>query len=381
MRRLSPENWRSLERRAAVVYSLIGLALSGLTFYLNVRTGIFGWDFRGSLWKAANDILGDRSPYLPASSERLAHVGNAFVYPPLAAFAALPLAVLPQTAAAAIWSLGSAAALAGALWLVGLRDWRCYALCLGSYPVADTLILGQLDGLLALAAAAAWRFRNRVSIAGVGIGFAIALKLLAWPLFVWLLFTRRFKAAAVCLAATTALVLGPWAVIGFRGLTAYPHLVAADADAFQNRSHSLVALALRAGLTENVGRTAAVLAALGLLEVVRRDARTVPGELFAFAAALAAGIVASPVVHAHYWVVLFVPLAAASRSAGWRWLLPLGFWISPVEPPMHTWQIAFDLALAGLLVLTLRHRAPQGRPVSARHDVRARRTADGLSRF
>jgi Glycosyltransferase family 87 len=356
--------WRSLERRAVVVYGVIGLALSGLTVFLNVRGGLFGYDFRGSLWQAGKAILDGRSPYPAPSASELLHVGNAFVYPPLSALVSLPLALLPQTPAAAVWALVNAAALAGALWLVGLRDYRCYVLCLGSYPVADSLILGQLDGLLALAVAAGWRFRNRAALGGAAIGVAIALKLLAWPLFLWLLFTRRFRAALVCIGTTVSLVFGAWVAIGFRGLAAYPHLLAADAEAFQNRSHSIVALALRVGLSEQASRTAAFLAASALLAVAMRETRARHGdELFAFAAAILAGIVASPVVHQHYWVVLLVPLAAAKPSAGWRWLLLLGFWLSPVEP-MHTWQVAYVLILVGLLLLSMRERHAERGAVS-----------------
>jgi hypothetical protein len=345
-----------------LVYGLFGVAIWGLSLYLRFRTGTFGYDFRGSLWKAGRDILDGRSPYPAANASHLVHVGNAFVYPPLAALVSLPLAILPQTAAAAVWSLLNAAALAAALWLVGTRDWRCYALAFTSYPVMATLFLGQLNGLLALAVAVAWRFREHARAAGVAVGSAIALKLLVWPLLLWLLFTRRFKAALVSGATAVGLVLGSWAVIGFDGLGTYPHLLAADAEGFQNRSHSIVALAMHSGFSPAAGRAAALVTGLVLLAVAYRELRAgQDNELFAFAVVLVAGIVASPVLHEHYWVVLFVPLAAARPTAGWRWLLPLGFWISPVEDHMHSWQIVSVLVLVGLLLLSLRSPETPGR--------------------
>jgi hypothetical protein len=160
-------------------------------------------------------------------------------------------------------------------------------------------------------------------------------------------------------------------VIGFRGLSSYPHLLRADAAVFENHSHSLVALALRAGLTEGAARLAAFLTALALLAVVRRVTKAQgPNKVFGFAVALLAGIVASPIVHQHYWVVLFVPLAAARPTAGWRWLLPLVFWISPVEGSPHGWQIALVLTLAASLVLSLRDAGANGFEASAdwRHE-------------
>ena len=333
----------------------MALAICVLSFYLRLRTGAFGYDFRGSLWQAGRDILAGHSPYPPASASELVQRGNAFVYPPLAALVSLPLAPLPQMVAAIIWSVVNVAALAAALRLVGCRDWRCFVLCLASLPFLGTMFLGQLNGLLALAIAAAWHYRRRAWICGAVIGAAIALKLLIWPLFAWLLFSRRFKGALVCLVATTTLLLGSWAVIGFDGLGTYPHLLRADADAFQNRSYSIVSMALHAGLSETAGRFAAVLALLGLLAIVWRETKATTGyELFPFAAALLAGVIASPVLHEHYLILLFVPLAAARPTAGWRWLLPLGFWISPVEDRMHLWQIVSVLVLTGLLVLSLR---------------------------
>ena len=109
-------------------------------------------------------------------------------------------------------------------------------------------------------------------LAGAAAGLAIALKLLVWPLFFWLLFTRRFRAALVSLATAAALILGSWAVIGFRGFTAYPSLLAADAKAFEGQSHSIVTLAVRVGLSATDGRVLAALATVSLLLMVYREA-------------------------------------------------------------------------------------------------------------
>src|SRR5438477_6625767 len=209
-RRWRTFDWRRLEQRALVASGLIALSLSSLTLYNKVRNGTFGFDFRGSLWKAGGDILAGRSPYPAPNAAELAHMGNAFVYPPLAALVSLPLALLAPMTAAVLWSILNAAALVVALWLVGVRDWRCYVAFLASLPVLNTLALGQMNGLLVLAIAFGWRFRNRAVLAGAAAGLAIALKLLVWPLFFWLLFTRRFRAALVSLATAAALILGSW---------------------------------------------------------------------------------------------------------------------------------------------------------------------------
>ncbi|MGH3141716.1 MAG: hypothetical protein ACRDO9_01090, partial [Gaiellales bacterium] len=75
---------------------------------------------------AADDILAGRNPF-PAPA---ALTGDAnYVYPPLLAIVAIPLAVLPVAPAVLIWTLLSAGAIAAALWLLGVRDWRVYGLC------------------------------------------------------------------------------------------------------------------------------------------------------------------------------------------------------------------------------------------------------------
>jgi hypothetical protein len=355
---------RSLEQRALLASGLIALSLSSLTLYNKVRNGTFGFDFRGSLWKAGGDILAGRSPYPAPSAAELAHMGNAFVYPPIAAFASLPLTVLAPMPAAVVWSILNAAALVAAFWVVGVRDWRCYVAFLASLPVLNTLALGQMNGLLALAIAFTWRFRNRAVLAGGAAGLAIALKLLAWPLFFWLLFTRRFRAALISLATAATLTLGSWAVIGFRGLTTYPSLLAADAKAFEAQSHSIVTLALRAGLSEADGRALAALAALLLLVVVYRESKSgAANEAFTFGAALLAGLLGSPVLHQHYLVVIFLALAAARPFFDWRWLLLFGFWVSPIENRAHGWQIALVLALALSLVWSTRERDRRREPL------------------
>ena len=57
------------------------------------------------------------------------------------------------------------------------------------------------------------------------LSLAICLKLLLLPLVLWLVITRRLRAAAATLALTAAACLLGWALIGFRGFADYPHLL------------------------------------------------------------------------------------------------------------------------------------------------------------
>ena len=62
--------------------------------------------------------------------------------------------------------------------------------------VVHGLYFGNLTILLVLLVALAWRYRDEARLAGLALGVAVAAKLFVWPLVVWLLLTRRFRAAA-----------------------------------------------------------------------------------------------------------------------------------------------------------------------------------------
>src|SRR5436305_405060 len=81
-----------------------------------------------------------------------------------------------------------------------------------------------------------------------GAGALVAAKLLAWPLVIWMLVTRRTRGAAITVVSAAGLALAGWSLIGMHGLLGYPGLLAADAHAFEARSHSLVAVAMSLGL-------------------------------------------------------------------------------------------------------------------------------------
>ena len=84
-----------------------------------------------------------------------------------------------------LWTLLSLAAIGAALWLLGVRDWRCYCLT-ALYPTTrSAVILGTVGPLLLLAVGVAWRWRDRLLAAGAAAGAAVALKLFLWPLAVW----------------------------------------------------------------------------------------------------------------------------------------------------------------------------------------------------
>ena len=365
--RLAPaREEHSLLDLSAGPFALVGAAVAALTLYLVAKGPMYGFDFHGGAWSAGRDMLAGRSPYPAPDPARLLVPGNAYIAPPPLAVLCIPLAILPFVPAIVVWSVACSAALALALRIVAARDWRVYGLALTSFPFVASFALGQPDGLLAVGVALAWRYRSSWRGAAA-VGMVIALKLLAWPLLAWFVVTRRFKQAGVAGAVAAAAVLGSWALIGFEGVAQYGRLLEADATAFQIRSHSVVAAALRLGATAHAARLLAIGVAASVAVVVFRLASD--RDLGAFTAALVFGLLASPILWTHYLVVLFVPLAVAHRRAGGVWLLTLLYWLSPLEPPRHVWQVVLVLVLtAGVSVLAA---APELRRPRARPRARA----------
>ncbi len=308
----------------------------------------FGFDYHG-IWRAGQQILAGRSPYLAANPRELLVVGNSFVSPPLLAVISIPFSLLPFRVGLVLWDLLCAAAFAGALCVVGVRDRRVYVLAGCAFPFLVSLIMGQPDGLFALAAAAAWRYRGSWPGA-VAVGILVAAKLLAWPLLLWLVVTRRIRCSLVALASVAALLVLSWSPIGFGGLVDYPRLLSADARAFETRSHSITALAMRLGLSGTLSTAVTVAVAVAIALLIARAARG--SDLGWFTAALALGLFVSPMLWTHYLLLLFVALAIGRPTADWVWLLAAtAFVLSPVEPA-HGWQIALVLVTAITIAVT-----------------------------
>jgi len=270
--------------------------------------------------QGAGRVLDFASPYAY-------HADASYAYPPLLAYLVAPLHPLGAAAATVVWTVLSLAAVAAALWLLGVRDWRCFALT-AVWPVTRSAVdLGTVEPLLLLAVAAAWHWRDRLVEPALATGAAIALKLFLWPLVVWLALTRRLRAAVAAVGATAAFVLLPWAVLGFAGLGSYPGLLRHLSDDEATSSYSVVALAVRAHLPRSAGIAAGLLVAAALLAAawlcVRRNVRDADGV--ALMLCLAAALAASPIVWVHYLLLLAVPIALARPRLSWLWFVPFAY--------------------------------------------------------
>lgn len=277
---------------------------------------------------AGGKVLAGESPYLDASAIG-DNVGANFgyVYPPLLAIAISPLSLLPGPAAAMLWSLVLVACVVGALWLLGVSDWRCYLVAVLWPFNRVALDWGRIDPLLVLLVAAAWRFRDKPWSAATSTGAAIATKLFLWPMVFWLLVTGRRRAAALSVVMTFGLILIPWAAIGFADLLQYPALLR-KVSGQEYDSFSVNALARALGSDGGFAKAVVVGIGAALLAFSVRCARNPDWtrreqDRRSLTVILAASLVLSPVVWSNYFVLLLVPVALARPRLSALWLVVL----------------------------------------------------------
>ena len=305
-------------------------------------------DFR--IFRAAGDaVLRGATPY-PHPTVDAMRGQSVFVYPAPAAALFTALAAAPFTVSWVIWLAGMCGAMLLALRLAGVRDPRVLACWFLAPAMAQTFVIGSLAPLLALCAVLVWRYRDRVWVVASALSLAICLKLLLLPLVLWLVVTRRLRAAAATVALTGAACLAGWALIGFDGLADYPRLLSSLSTIEQSIGFSTTALGLALGLPPAGAQTmvAAVAAALCLLawrRVVAGDERG------SFCILLVTGLVVSPIVWAHYLAIVAVAIAFYRPRLSPLWLMPLAFWAVPNMLPRGNlvWLLLWHV----MLVLTL----------------------------
>jgi hypothetical protein len=287
----------------------------------------------------------------------------------------VPLSLLPYWLAVVVFSILSVAAMAVGLWLLDVRDWRCYALAVISWPFAYGVELGALGPLLVLGMAVIWRWRDRLWPPAIALATIVIAKVFPFPLATWLLMTRRYRQLLLAIALGVAVTLTAWAALGFAGLAQYPAMLSNLSFIQEGRSDSLVAALLAAGISARAAQLLALLAAGGVLGLAWRLTRIPGGQRRAFGLAVMAALTASPIVWDHYLVLLFVPIALLRPGYSRLWLVPLSgpivLALSALVVPMghvlpaatsHNTRMAIiTLGLEALVVFTL-CRSPETSP-------------------
>ena len=240
--------------------------------------GTFGFDFRGTLWDAAKALRTGASPY-PAVDSAAMESGNPALYPPFAIALVVPLTWLPWTPAVVVWAtllvLGSAAG----IYLLGVRDWRCYFVFFASLPALLGILWGNLTLLLLLGVGVTWHWRDRAFAVGAAVGALIAAKLFLWPLLVWLVLTRRYKAAGWATGLTVVFIVVPWALIGFEGLRDYPALLNRATEFYGPRTSSLLSVGLGVGAPFSIAKVLPAVGAALLLGLAAVASRRPDGDV------------------------------------------------------------------------------------------------------
>ncbi len=245
------------------------------------------------------------------------------VYPALANALVAPLSLLPFWAAGVLFSVATVAAMIAGMWLLGVTDRRCLLLTLVSWPFMFGFFLGAVGPFLVLGAGVAWRWRERLWAPALAIATLVAVKVFPWTLGVWLLITRRYRAAAVAAVFGVVLTLAAWALIGFQDLAQYPRMLSEVSSLQENRAVSVAGVLVLAGVGSGAANVVVIAAGLAILALARRLASGPDGDRRAFGLAVLAALTATPIVWQHYMVLLFVPIALMSPRLSRIWLIPI----------------------------------------------------------
>ncbi|MBI1762438.1 MAG: DUF2029 domain-containing protein [Acidobacteria bacterium] len=259
----------------------------------------------------------------------------------------LPFSLLPYEKAAVAWMCFELICLAVFVWLMLRWLGRAPGLVisallgvalLGWGPVMTDLLFGQLNLPLLCCLTCAWWWlrQQRDAPGGALLGLAIALKMMGWPIALFLLWQRRWRAAFSAAGVFLGLHAVAAALIGVAGLADYYlHKAPAVAKIYSHfySNYSVWSLCLRwfEGTKQSIypsliapplldfGSNARWLAVGGLLLVLGGSLYLAQRARYfdtAFSVLLCASLLVNPIAWDHYLVLMLLPLAVTLR----RWL-------------------------------------------------------------
>jgi hypothetical protein len=305
-----------------------------------------GGDF-GIFRQAGHAVAHGHSPFVQPTLQAFAE-NDKFVYSMPFAIPFIPFSFIPEQVGAVCFLVLGVAAIVLAVRLLGVRDYRCYGAAFLARPTMSTLALGTIGPFLLLLCAAGWRYRDRTR-AGVFLALAAAAKLFLWPLLVWLLITRRYR-AFLAASATIGVLLTAWAGLDPTGLRRYPETVRLLNDAQKWKSYSVQSLAISLHASAHaaalIGGMVAVAAVAAIVLLRRR------GDQTTFATAVCAALIATPILWMHYLVLLIAPIAIMRPRLAPLWIAPIVVIATPHPESLGVvWQIVFDLAIVAIVAV------------------------------
>jgi alpha-1,2-mannosyltransferase len=252
----------------------------------------------------------------------------AFTYPPAAALFAVPLALMPWTAAQLAWVPFVYVPLAVVIWYAFApllhRSGRMrpvafavvFAACAYLFPVRDEMRFGQVDIVLLGLAVADCAARRPRWPRGALVGLATAIKLVPGVFIVYLWLSGRRRAALTAALVALACTLGAWLLLPHDSVTYWTSAVFDPGRLGSNAGtsdQSLRGLLLRAflparlpGLIWVAVAGAVAVAGFALVRRLARDSR----EMEAIAVTALVGALVSPVSWIHHYVVVVVAIGA-----------------------------------------------------------------------
>jgi alpha-1,2-mannosyltransferase len=346
--------------------------VAGLAAVIAVLLACFGWrvgafDFH-SIQSAATALIHGGNPYSSITSPTF-RAGHAFVYPYVAAWAFVPLAVLPGPLAAAAYLAVSVLAIIAACHLLRRPGFLPAALLLSSSTTVIGLQVGTVNALLLLGVALAWSQRDRWVVAGLVVAATAVIKLFLLPLLAWLILARRWRAAGVAGATLTA-ALGIGWLVGPLDAHGYAAMLNALQGNESSVSWSLASFLHSLGATRGVADASAVGSAVVVIVLGAVRAWRTDDERNLFAATIIASLLATPIMWSSYLLVLAAVVLVVATDDRTVALLALSSW-AVVTPDVTTGSrtatgVALTVGLAAAAFWRSRPSAgSSARPVGA----------------
>ena len=253
-----------------------------------------------------------------------------FTYPPAAALFAVPLALLPWSAAQLAWVPVIYVPLAVVIWFAFAPLLRrvpsgrlraaafavIFAACSYLFPLRDEMRFGQVDMILLAMAVADCAARAPRWPRGVLVGLATAIKLVPGVFIVYLWLSGRRRAAVTAAAVALAATLGAWLLLPRDSVTYWTSVIFESGRLGSNAgtsNQSLRGILLRVFLPGQapgvLWAAVAVVVAVAGFAVTRRLARE-SREMEGIAVTALLGVLLSPVSWIHHFLVVVVVIGA-----------------------------------------------------------------------
>lgn len=361
---------RSVPKLSHVVPTVLLAGLpAGLTLgrlVAHFRGGSLGLDFVFGPWTGAKWVLDGRSAYVTSGNPLVNHGVGAFPdYPAPGVLVGIPFSWLPEHIAGLVAAVLAIAAVLAALRVLGVRDWRVYGAVLLWRAVMMGWEWGNIVMWCVLGAALCWRWRDQPIRAGASLAAIISIKLFGWPLALWLLATRRYRAFLATILWTLAFNLAAWTIVGFDQISVYIHMMGWVTASAERRGTGMVALVFQ--LTGSISAADATLVLVVAALVVGSLREGIRGsDLSAFTLAVTASLFASPIMWLFGYSLLVVPLALIRPRLNALWLLPIALDIGTHTATPGPSTILLCVAVtAAVIAPTLRSRVGRLRPAGS----------------